>query len=408
MPARRLSPRSLFAIVAFTHCVSVFAQQLNPDDDAPDPSNLAVVQHRLSPQQLQDLGRRLFFDRNLSASKQLACASCHDPRHAYGPSNALAVQLGGAHLNRQGPRAVPSLRYQQTAPVFNEHFFDEDKDDSVDAGPTGGHTWDGRAQSLTEQAAIPLLSEAEMANRDEADVVNSIAQSNYAATFKSVFGATILDDPHAAFLAACRALDAFQQTPQAFFPYTSKYDAYLRAEVKLSRRELKGLQLFNDPEKGNCASCHPSEISPKGAFPNFTDYGFIALGVPRNATLSVNTNPSYYDLGLCGPFRGDLQNRPEYCGRFRVPSLRNVATRKSFFHNGVFHTLKQVLRFYASRDIDTPRWYGKADQYDDLPKQYHDNINKDRPFGQTDGKPTLNNAEIEDIIAFLKTLNDRN
>ena len=126
----------------------------------------APVPGRTQPSaaQLTEIGRRIFFDSSLSASGKASCASCHDPQHAWGPPNALSVQLGGADGRQEGPRATPSLRYLQTLTAFTEHHHDNDGDDSIDAGPTGGHMWDGRAGSAHEQAGMPLLSPAGMAN----------------------------------------------------------------------------------------------------------------------------------------------------------------------------------------------------------------------------------------------------
>jgi cytochrome c peroxidase len=207
------------------------------------------------------------------------------------------------------------------------------------------------------------------------------------------------------------SLEVFQQSPKDFYPYTSRYDAWLRGKTELSAREKRGLALFNDPKKGNCASCHPSQIRA-GALPQFTDFGFIALGVPRNRKIPANANPGYYDLGLCGPERKDLADHAEYCGLFRAPSLRNVALRRSFFHNGVFHSLRQVLEFYVARDLHPRKWYprgrdGRVQSYDDLPAQYHANLNREPPFDRGPGDaPALSKADIEDVIAFLKTLTD--
>jgi cytochrome c peroxidase len=160
----------------------------------------------------------------------------------------------------------------------------------------------------------------------------------------------VLDDPRLAFDAVVLALEVFQQDPAEFYPYDSKYDAYLRHQVELSEEERRGLALFNDPAKGNCASCHPSAIR-NGAFPSFSDWGFAAIGVPRNRAIPANADPRYFDLGLCGPARSDFAGRAEYCGRFRTPALRNVARRKVFFHNGGVTTLEKAVRFYVERDV---------------------------------------------------------
>ncbi|HEY2978651.1 MAG TPA: cytochrome-c peroxidase, partial [Burkholderiaceae bacterium] len=126
---------------------------------------------RLDVAGLTELGRALFFEPSLSASGRTACATCHDPQHAYGPPNGLSVQSAGRDGRAPGLRAAPSLRYLNTLPAFTEHHFDNDGNDSIDAGPTGGHTWDGRAGSAREQARLPLLSSAEMANATPAEAV---------------------------------------------------------------------------------------------------------------------------------------------------------------------------------------------------------------------------------------------
>ncbi|UTH72575.1 cytochrome-c peroxidase [Chromobacterium sp. IIBBL 290-4] len=368
--------------------------------------------HPVSAKQLESLGRQLFFDRNLSASGKMSCATCHSPSHAYGPPNGLAVQLGGQDGKQAGTRAVPSLRYLQTVPPFSEHFHDDDGNDSEDAGPTGGFTWDGRTDSTHSQAALPLLAANEMANGTPSALVKRLEASSHAATFRKLFGQDIFKHPDQAFGKAVLALEVFQQNPKEFSPYNSKYDAYLRGQTRLNAQEMRGLTVFNDPAKGNCASCHLSARSESGAFPLFSDFGHIAVGVPRNAAISANQNKRYYDLGLCGPYRTDLKTHPEYCGLFRTPSLRNVASRQVFFHNGAFHDLRQVLRFYAERDVRPEKWYprgkdGKTAKFDDIPASYHGNVNMEAPFGgKPGGKPAYSESDISDMLAFLKTLND--
>jgi len=354
------------------------------------------------------LGRALFFDASLSASGQMSCATCHDPRFAFGPAGDGATPMGGPDLKSPGLRAVPSLRYLQAVPPFQEHHTGEN---GADQGPSGGRGWDGRADSAHDQARLPLTSPFEMANPDLASVVAKVARGPLAAGLRAAFGADVFDEPTRAETAVLKCLEVFQQSPTDFYPYSSRYDAFLRGTGQLTPAERRGLALFEDPRKGNCARCHPSRIQ-NGAFPQFTDHGFNALGVPRNREIAANRDPNHHDLGLCGPLRRDLTGHPEYCGLFRVPSLRNVALRRAFFHNGVFHTLDQVLAFYAQRDTAPARFYGTAggalDRYDDLPPRYRRNVDQDPPFGgQPGGAPALTGDEIRDVIAFLGALTDR-
>ncbi len=362
-------------------------------------------------QTLTALGRALFSERALSASGRMSCASCHDPAHAYAPANHRAVQLGGASLTLPGVRAVPSLKYHQNMPPFSEHFFDNDGNDSEDQGPTGGFGWDGRADSAHEQAAAPLLSSFEMANASRDAVVAQLNRSASAQAMRDAFGAHVFDDPKRAWNGLVLALEVFQQSPADFYPYDSKYDAFLRHQAELTPAELRGLAVFDDRNKGNCATCHISAVK-RGAFPQFTDEGLIAIGVPRNKAIPANARADYVDLGLCGPLRTDLKGRAEYCGLFRTPSLRNVAQRGVFFHNGVFTKLEDAVRFYAQRDSSPQRVYprdakGRVQQYDDLPRKYQANLNTEAPFGAKPGaRPSMTEAEIRDVVAFLKTLDD--
>ena len=363
-------------------------------------------------EELAALGRRLFFDPSLSGSGKMSCATCHDPSFAYGPPNSMSVQFGGADLREPGIRAVPSLRYLQTIPQFSEHAFgsgDAD-DDSIDNGPAGGITWDGRVDRLRDQARIPLLSGREMANAGEEAVVAAARKAGYSAQLAklSVAGA----DNHALFGVILEALEAWQQDFREFYPYSSKYDAWLAGKASLSQAESRGLKLFTDAEKGNCARCHTATRGANGTPPQFTDYGFAALGVPRNREIPANSDRRWHDLGLCGPERTDLRTRNEYCGSFMTPSLRNVATRRSFFHTGVFHTFKEAVAFYAQRDTNPEKWYptgrgGTVMKFDDLPAEYRANIDMRAPFGRKPGEPpALSDEEIDAVVAFLGTLTD--
>ena len=364
---------------------------------------------------LTNLGQRMFFDPSLSASGQVSCATCHNPAFAFGPPNSLAVQMAGRDGHQPGLRAVPGLTYLQTNVGFTPHYYesDDDGDESIDNGPTGGLTWDGRANQIHDQVRIPLLSDFEMANPSIGDVVSKARAAGYVTELQRIMqDDSLATDDAKAFEALAFTFEVHEQDHQTFYPYSSKFDAMLRHQATLSEAEARGLALFNDPEKGNCASCHISKVTPVGTSPVFTDHGLIALGVPRNPGIPANADPNYFDLGLCGPLRTDYKDTAEYCGLFETPSLRNVALRKTFMHNGLIHDLRQAVAFYVERDTDPAKWYpiaadGTVLKFNDLPEKYRENINQEAPFGQHPGdKPVLSDTEIDDIVAFLKTLTD--
>jgi cytochrome c peroxidase len=370
-----------------------------------DPAPVqAPVQAVASLSQAAALGEKIFSDVSLSASGRQSCATCHNPDSAHGPTNGLSVQLGGAKVDVAGFRASPSLRYMQQTPAF--HF-------EPDGTPVGGFNRDGRAQTLQEQAERPFMAPHEMANASRADVVNRLKQAAYAEQFRAVFGAAILDNVDQAFSRVQFALQQFQKEDPRFQPFDSKYDLFLAGRASLSDAELRGLALFNNPAKGNCAACHPSARGADGSSPLFTDFSYDNLGVPRNLRIAATSDPAYFDLGLCGPDRTDLANRPDLCGAFKVPTLRNVATRKAFFHNGAFASLTDVVRFYVRRDTNPEEFYptgpdGVVQKFNDLPVQFHINVNRtEGPYNRQPGMtPALADTEIADLVQFLGTLTD--
>jgi cytochrome c peroxidase len=176
---------------------------------------------------------------------------------------------------------------------------------------------------------------------------------------------------------------------------------------------MRGLRLFNDPEKANCAGCHTSQPGRDGRPPLFTDFQYEALGAPRNTALADNKDPQYFDLGVCGPIRADIKDQTQFCGMFKTPTLRNTAIRRAFFHNGVFRTLQEVMEFYNFRDTNPEKVYpraadGTVPKYNDIPAQYHVNVDvTDPPFNRHLGEtPAMTAQDESDIIEFLKTLDD--
>ena len=166
------------------------------------------------------------------------------------------------------------------------------------------------------------------------------------------------------------------------------------------------------------AACGCSKIRPRetaraairsrikdGAFPAFTDFGFVALGIPRNPAIPANADPDYFDLGLCGPLRADLARHPEYCGMFRAPSLRNVTLKRRFFHNGAIRGLKNALRFYVERDALFEALVSARPRSSTTCRRCHRaNVNREPPFDRA--TPALSDAELDDLAAFLATLED--
>src|SRR5215469_13573369 len=166
-------PKFWYTPVFISTLLAAFGASAQPQ--ATDPQKF--VEPMTHSQALMQLGQDLFFEKALSSSGKMSCASCHDPDHGFTPANDLAVQLGGEKLDQPGNRAAPTLKYLQGAHPFEQHHQGGEEDggnEGVDQGPAGGLTWDGRVDRGRDQARIPILSPVEMANRDEASVVAHI------------------------------------------------------------------------------------------------------------------------------------------------------------------------------------------------------------------------------------------
>lgn len=361
--------------------------------------------------QLIQLGRAIFADRNLSEPAGTACSACHQPNRGFGGNNASGIGVAqGSRPGVFGHRNSLTNSYQGQVPPFG--FVTR----NGRTEPRGGHFWDGRVDAVAVQAVQPLLNPLEMNNPSKQAVVNKIANAAYAGLFRQAFGANVFADTETAFSQIGVALEAFERG--ALQPYNSKYDAMVRGQATLTAAESHGLALFQDRSRANCVACHV--MNPASGRPEdspFTDHSYVATGVPRNLASPANADPAFFDLGLCGPDRSPPAlpanavggvTQASLCGKFRVPTLRNVAERPVYMHNGVFHDLSEVVRFYATRNSNPRRWYGPTGVPNDLPAAYLGNLEVGRPpFNRrlADG-PVLNESEVADLVAFLRTLSD--
>ena len=374
--------------------------------DAPAASaNTAVQTGRVQ------LGRQIFSDINLSEPRGTACVACHQPNRGFAGNHGSMIGVARGSLpGALGLRNAMTNSYMGFVPAFSF------QTENGETEAVGGHFWDGRADTLALQALGPLLNPLEMNNSSREAVVNKIAGSSYAALFKQEFGAAIFNDTNAAFTQIGVAIAAFELA--SLQPFSSKYDAMVRGQTTLSAPEARGMALFMDPNRANCAGCHlmnPNSGNPADSI--FSEFTYYATGIPRNAAIPKNADPSFFDLGLCGPDRTPptVPNTvapgvtiDNFCGKFRMPTLRNVAERPAYMHNGVFNSLSAVVRFYATRNSNPQAWYGAAGVANDVPARYLANIEVTKaPFNQAPAAgAVLTEAEIADIVSFLHTLSD--
>lgn len=347
------------------------------------------------------LGRVLFFDSGLSEPAGQSCASCHDPNRAFVDPDKKAITSKGVIAPLVGSRNTPSSMYASFSPKFH---WDEKEELYL-----GGQFWDGRAATLEEQAKGPFVNTLEMANPHSRNVVEKVRRAAYVPQFEQVFGKDALKDDDKAFDHIAQALAEFQRTPQ-FAPFSSKYDAYLAGKAKLNTQEMRGLRLFEREDKGNCAACHPSKPGPGGEPPLFTDFSYDNLGVPRNPDnpfyrLPVKLNPAgelFVDRGLGGALGKQSED-----GKFKVPTLRNIAVTGPYMHNGYFKTLEGVTAFYNDRDVRPQCGSNMVNEADALKQkcwpapEVITNVNSDEL-----GNLKLTQREVDDIVAFMKTLTD--
>ncbi len=353
----------------------------------------AVPQADATPaDSLEALGERLFFDVNLSARRTQSCATCHNPDSGFADPRGMA-SLGDDGVSL-GDRNAPTAAYAAFSPPFRLN---------EEGEWIGGQFLDGRAATLEEQAGGPPLNPAEMAMKDAPMVVGRLRNDPvYVDAFEAHFGADALQDPERAYAAMTTAIAAFERT-DFFAPFDSRYDRYLRGEVEFTNQEELGRTLFFSQQFTNCAECHQlgrSAINPRETF---TDYSFHNIGTPENLALRAMNDvpPGTIDEGLAG--NPAVGGDPAQRGKFRTPTLRNVAVTGPYMHNGVFEDLRTVVLFYntyntrsASRRInpETGEPFG--------PPPVEDTLSLEE---LTHG-PALDDRRVDALVAFMRTLTD--
>lgn len=343
---------------------------------------------------LEELGQSLFFDTNLSLNRTQSCATCHMPDQAFTDARGMAASRGDDGVSL-GDRNAPTVTYARFAPAFGKN---------AKGRWAGGLFHDGRAGDLYAQAGGPPLNPLEMGMPSKAAVVARIRENgHYVDSFTKLFGPEIFASDDFAFAAMTRAIAAFEQT-DAFSPFDSKYDRFLRGEAKLTDEEELGRVLFFSNQFTNCSQCHRSQNVAGGEGETFTNYEFHNIGVPVNAALrAANGSASdRIDPGLAGntAVEGDAAQK----GKFKTPTLRNVAVTGPYMHNGVFGDLRTVILFYnkynskaARRQINPETGAGWA------PPEVSDNLARE----ELESGPALKDREVDALVTFLRTLTDK-
>ena len=329
------------------------------------------------------LGKALFNSTTLSQPAGMSCATCHQASHQFVDPRQDSPTSEGVILGRFGNRQTPSVKYMKFSPKFH---FDVDEDDYI-----GGQFWDGRAVDLQAQAHLPLTNPAEMNNPSLDAVAQRVSTGPLAAALQSVYGPAVFSDTKHTMDAVTDAIAAFESSYECN-PFSSKYDDYLHGRATLTQAETRGLSLFKG--KALCANCHPADLGPHGEPPLFTDFTYDNIGLPKNANNRFYLDPpsinpdgaGFLDVGL-----EKTTHRADDAGRFKVPTLRNIAVTGPYFHNGVATSLTDAVQFYNKRDSGI---FGSP--------EFPDNINHDEL-----GDLHLTDSEVSDIVAFLQTLTDK-
>ncbi|WP_173482750.1 cytochrome-c peroxidase [Marinobacterium sp. xm-a-152] len=343
---------------------------------------------------MEALGRILFVDTNLSQNRTQSCASCHSPSTGFADprdNGVAAMSSMGDDQVSLGDRQAPTASYAMLTPEFH---FSEEQGEFV-----GGQFWDGRAKDLAAQAGGPPLNPIEMGMPSKQAVVDRLQENPfYVEGFKQLFGDSIWQDTDASYRAMTLAIAEYESSNE-FAPFDSKYDRYLRGEYEMSFDEELGMALFFSNNNTNCNSCHMLK-RPEQKGETFSNYQFHNIGVPANQQLrAVNgLGDNEVDEGLlANPAVTEAIHR----GKFKVPTLRNVAVTAPYMHNGVFAELRTVLAFYDQFNNPERKLNPETDQpwrTPEVPETVSHELLKMK---------ILTDRKINALEAFLKTLTDK-
>jgi len=254
------------------------------------------------------LGRRLYYDPLLSVDNTIACATCHSPQFAFTDGKQFSTGVKGQKGGRNAPTVINA--------AYNTTQF-----------------WDGRAPSLEKQAEGPVQNPLEMGNKLERVVERLTADARYRVAFEKAFGPGPIT-----YEKVEKAIASFERTVVSG---NSLFDRYFYGGDKsaLSPSARRGLEVFRNRKKGNCAACHT--IDEKYAL--FTDNKFHNIGV------GADYKGNYQDLGRYNVTRNEADK-----GAFRTPTLRNIAKTAPYMHDGSLKTLKDVVDFYVGGGNSNP------------------------------------------------------
>lgn len=342
----------------------------------------------------ESVGKSLFFDTNLSSNKNQSCSTCHDPEHGFADPDVsdIAPVSEGSVAGRFGNRNAPTVAYASFIPIFKSNV--TVTADGTASNFEGGQFLDGRRNSLKAQAKDPFLNPVEMNNADKSAVVTQVQKASYANDFKTLYGTTVFEDVDIAYDNIADAIAAFEKSPEVN-PFDSKFDLVMSGDALFNASEQRGFDLFKGG-KAKCSECHTVKEADEKTI--FTDFRYFNIGTPINAH-----NPSgnvFPDNGLGSSERTPVvANASNEIGKFRTPTLRNVALTAPYMHNGAYKTLKEVITHY---DVTVANFELGFSLYS---PEVATNIAKELKLGSLMGLG-LSQDDYDDLENFMNTLSD--